>query len=216
MSWIDLSLPLSNSLVRWPGDPEIALTKITSLKEGDTVNLSSLSMGVHSGTHVDAPLHYLEGGVSVELLDLETLIGPAWVAHFPQASEIGVEELASTAIPQGAERILIRTRNSESWTRPSAPFQEDFVAITETGARRLVESGVRLVGVDYLSVAPWEAAEATHRILLSAGVIIVEGLDLSGVADGEYDFICLPLRLMGAEAAPARAVVRASEPRPSH
>jgi arylformamidase len=208
MAWQDISLPISDTLVRWPGDPDIEIKRVASLEDGDPVNVSMLSMGVHAGTHVDAPLHFLDNASPVDFMDLEALIGPARVVHLTQEGHIGAEQLNSVGLPPATERLLFRTRNSDRWTHPSAPFDERFVAIAEDGARWLVDHGVRLVGVDYLSVAPWEASEATHRILLSAGVVIVEGLDMTGVSAGAYDLICLPLKLMGAEGSPARAVLR--------
>jgi arylformamidase len=143
----------------------------------------------------------------VDRLDLELLVGPALVVHVLEASSLSADLLESLELPPGTERILFRTRNSELWARHSHKFDEDFVAITEDGARWLVARGFRLVGVDYLSVAPFHDPVPTHQILLRAGLIVVEGLDLGQVAPGKYRFICLPLKLANGDGAPARAIL---------
>jgi arylformamidase len=163
------------------------------------------------GTHVDAPAHFIPGGAGIESLDLNVLIGPALVVEAGQVQAISAEVLDGLAIPAGTQRLLLRTANSRLWRRPENQFVEDFVAITADGARWLVEHGVRLVGVDYLSVAPFHDLVPTHQILLSAGVIPVEGLDLSHVEPGPYQLICLPIKMAGSDGAPARAVLITEE-----
>jgi len=206
----DISLPISESLVTWPGDPPIHITQPYHLDKGDEATVSRLDMGAHTGTHVDAPVHYIPGGSGVNELDLHTLVGPALVVHALEADALSADVLDALPIPPGTERVLFRTRNSEAPSeliRQEGQFSEDFVAITEDGARWLVECGVRLVGVDYLSVGPYQSGAATHRTLMQAGVIPVEGLDLSGVPAGIYQLVCLPLRIVGADGAPARAIL---------
>jgi arylformamidase len=188
---VDVSVPVRPGMIVYPGDPEVRLERLSSIADGDVVNLSRLDLGVHSGTHVDAPLHFVDGGPSVETLPLEVLVGPCVV----------VEGLDPAAVPPGAERVLFKTPNSRLWERDE--FSEDFVALDGEAARTLVERGVRLVGIDYLSIADEEA----HRILLGSGVVAVESLDLREVEPGEYRLVCAPLKLVGAEGAPARVLL---------
>jgi arylformamidase len=207
MAIYDISLPISESLAVWPGDPGIRITQPSHLDRGDAATVTRLDMGAHTGTHVDAPAHFIPGGSGVDALDLDVLVGPARVVHALEGDVLSTEVLGGLQIPSGTERVLFRTRNSERWARGAREFAEDFVAITEGGARWLVERGVRLVGIDYLSVGPFSAPAPTHRVLLRAGVILLEGLNLSGVAAGVYQLVCLPLRILGAEGAPARAIL---------
>ena len=203
----DLSLPISESLVVWPGDSPVRITHTSHLDRGDRATVSRLDMGAHTGTHVDAPAHFVPGGSGVDSLDLNVLVGPAAVIHAPKADALSADVLAGLGIPAGTERVLFRTRNSERWACDERKFDEDFVAITEDGARWLVARGVRLVGVDSLSVGPYADTVPTHQILLCAGVVVVEGLDLSGVGPGVYQLVCLPLKIVGADGAPARAIL---------
>ena len=204
----DISLPISPDLPVWPGDPPIALTRVERIADGALANVTRLEMGAHTGTHVDAPDHFLDDGRMVTGLDLAVLTGACLVLHLPD--EVGLVtagELARAGLPDGVQRLLLRTRNSQRWARGEPTFQTDFTAISADGAAWLVAHGIRLVGVDYLSVAPYAAPLDTHRILLQAGVVVVEGLDLSSVPGGQYDLYCLPLKLAGAEGAPARAIL---------
>jgi arylformamidase len=203
----DISLPISPELPVWPGDPSVVLERFARIEDGETANVSRIAMGVHTGTHVDAPYHFLADGSKVEHMQLKILIGRAYVVHLPEADVITAEVLQAADIPPRTRRLLFKTRNSNHWSNNTAGFQKDFVALSADGANYLVERGVRLVGVDYLSVAPFDAAVPTHQILLRSEVIIVEGLNLSQVAQGRYTLYCLPLFLKGAEGAPARAIL---------
>jgi arylformamidase len=207
MTYYDISLPISESLVTWPGDPPLRITQPAHLERGDDYTVSRLEMGAHTGTHVDAPAHFVIGGRGVDELDLDALIGPACVVHVLAADALTADVLAGLPIPAGTERVLFRTRNSAQWLREAQTFVEDYVAIVEDGARWLVERGIRLVGVDYLSVGAFDRPAPTHEVLLHAGVVVVEGLDLNDIAPGSYDLICLPLRIVGGDGAPARAVL---------
>jgi arylformamidase len=207
MSIYDISLSVSESLVVWPGDPPISVTQVSHLDRGDHATISCLEMGVHTGTHVDAPAHFVRGGAGVDTLDLGALVGLALVAEVRDADMITADVLAELAIPLGAERVLFRTRNSNLWAQGQPEFDENFVAISEDGARWLVGRGIRLVGVDYLSVAPFGASVPTHTMLLQAGVVVVEGLNLRGIRPGMYQLVCLPLKIEGADGAPARAIL---------
>lgn len=207
MSIYDISLSISESLVIWPGDPPVSVTQVSHLDRGDHATVSRLEMGTHTGTHVDAPAHFVRGGAQVDTLDLNTLVGLALVADARAADALTADVLAELAIPLGAERVLFRTRNSSLWARGAQEFEQDFVAITEDGARWLVERGIMLVGVDYLSVAPFGASKPTHEMLLQAGIVVAEGLNLSGIRPGMYRLVCLPLKIEGAEGAPARVIL---------
>ena len=212
----DISLVISESLIVWPGDPGVKITQTSHLDKGtvpagtarcDVATVTRLDMGAHTGTHVDAPCHFVPGGLGVDALDLEILVGPALVVQALEADALSADVLEELAIPPGAERVLFRTRNSDRWVRGEREFYENFVAITEDGAHWLVERGVRLVGIDYLSVGPFDEPVPTHQILLRAGVIAVEGLNLSGIAPGVYQLVCLPLKIAGSDGAPARAIL---------
>ena len=203
----DISLPISESLVVWPGDPPVRITQPLHLDRGDEATVSHLDMGAHTGTHVDAPAHFVPGGSGIDALDLNALVGPALVVHALEADALSAEVLAMLPIPCGTERVLFRTRNSELWARGERAFQEGFVAITEDGACWLIERGVRLVGVDYLSVAPFDDVTPTHRALLQAGIVPLEGLNLSGIEPGVYQLVCLPLKIVGSDGAPARTIL---------
>ncbi len=204
----DISLPVSPSLPVWPGDPAIVLEQISSIESGAEYNLTKLNSSVHIGTHVDAPLHFLRDGRSVDQLPLDVLTGLCYVVQLPDGVDaITAEVLDGIPLAEGTTRILFGTRNSHGWASGETEFQPDFVAITEDGAEWLVARGVQLVGVDYLSVAPYEDTVPTHRVLLQANIIVVEGLNLSQVPRGFYDLYCLPLKLVGVEGAPARAIL---------
>jgi arylformamidase len=208
MKIFDISLTISPDLPIWPGDTPLELELVDSMDEGAHNNVSRLSTGVHIGTHVDAPHHFLNDGRTIEQLPLEVLTGPCYVIQLPDGVEaITAEALDGMSLPGESTRILFGTSNSRFWSRGETEFQEDFVAITEDGASWLVERGVQLVGIDYLSVAPFGDSTPTHRVLLQAGVIVLEGLNLSAVPRGFYDLYCLPLKLYGAEGAPARAIL---------
>jgi len=207
MRVIDISLPISESLAVWPGDPSIRITHPSHLDRGDMLTITRLDMGAHTGTHVDAPAHFVANGLGVDAIDLNTLVGPTLVIHAPEADALSAGVLAELSIPPGTERVLFRTRNSHQWARGGNEFFTDFVAITEDGARWLVEHDVRLVGVDGLSVGTFADPIPAHLVLLRAGVVAVEGLNLSAVAAGVYQLVCLPLRIVGADGAPARVIL---------
>ena len=209
MSIFDISLTISPKLPVWPGDPAIRFHQLSDMDKGDTCNVTHISMSVHAGTHVDAPHHFMNNNHTVEDLDLNILTGQAYLVEFPhQVDEISFEILDGASIPVGVERLLIKTRNSEIWNRGEKEFYEEFVAINNDGADWLVQKGIKLVGVDYLSVAPFGDSEPTHRTLLASGVIALEGLNLSQVSAGYYDLYCLPLKLSNSDGAPARVILK--------
>lgn len=202
----DISVDISPHMPVWPGDPPVELERVKAIASGANANVSHLSCGVHIGTHVDAPLHFIDGGPAVESLPLKLLTGRAYVVHVPRATVLDEATLESAGLPPRTRRVLFRTRNSELWAREK-DFQTDFVAVDASGARWLVRKGIQLVGVDYLSVAPYGQSKETHRLLLEAGVVVIEGLDLSRVSQGRYSLYCLPLKLLGSDGAPARAIL---------
>ena len=208
MTIYDVSLTISPNLPTWPGDPALVLELFESMDKGAHANVTKFSSSVHLGTHVDAPHHFLNDGRTADTLPLDVLTGPCYVAQLPDGiDEISSEVLGRTEITSEMKRVLFGTRNSHLWARGESKFQTDFVAITEDGAEWLVEHGVQLVGIDYLSVAPYGDSVPTHTVLLKAGVIVVEGLNLSQVMRGFYDLYCLPLKIAGCDGAPARAIL---------
>jgi arylformamidase len=204
----DISLPISPGLPVWPGDPTVVLERVSSMDLGAHDNVSRLACSVHAGTHVDAPNHFLNDKRTVETLSIDMLIGPVLVVQIPE--DVGVitaAVLQKVEIPSGTLRLLFRTRNSNLWKHSVKEFSPDFVGVSQDGAEWLVSSGVQLVGIDYLSIAPYKQSIPTHRALLEPGVVILEGLDLSTVSPGVYTLYCLPLKLMGSDGAPARAIL---------
>lgn len=206
-TFYDISLPISESIVVWPGDKSVTITQPKHLERGDDGTVSHLSLGAHVGTHVDAPAHFIKNGSLVNDIDLNILIGPAMVVEALDTDVLSAGVIKNLSISDGIERVLFRTRNSEQWETNYHEFNKDYVGITEDGALWLVSKGIRLVGMDYLSVATFDEVTTTHRSLLQAGIVLVEGLNLSRIAAGIYDFICLPLKIEGAEGAPARAIL---------
>lgn len=204
---IDISVALQTEMPTWPGSPGFKLESIMNLENGEEANVSCLEMDIHTGTHIDAPHHFIQSGATVEAISLNTLVGSATVVELPEAEAITAEILQALQIPAKTSRLLFHTRNSNLWQQGITQFQKDFVALTTDAAQWIVDHRIQLVGVDYLSVQRFYDSPLTHEILLKAGVVIVEGLNLSGVRSGIYQLICLPLKLIGAEGAPARAVL---------
>ncbi len=212
MAIYDISVQISpGATPTYPGDPGIEIESWAAISKGDAANVTMLHFGAHTATHVDAPAHFIEGAHGVPSLALETLIGEVRVVEIPaEAHAIEAGHVAASEL-HGATRVLFKTRNSAFWENPQGKFREDFTYITPDAARLLVECGVKVVGIDYLSVEKFKSEDfATHKTLLSQGVIIIEGLDLRGVVAGVYELICLPLKIVGGsgDGAPARVVLR--------
>jgi len=194
-------------MTHWPGNPPVRIERVQDMDRGAHSNVSLLSMGSHTGTHVDAPIHFLKSGKGVDAMPFEAANGPARVIEIRSPDVIGTAELLGRGIRRG-ERVLFKTRNS-SRRRPYAAFTETFVYLSTEAGCELAARGVRTVGVDYLSVGGYhENGAEIHRVLLGAGIWIIEGLDLSGIAPGRYDLACLPLRIVNGDGAPARAMLR--------
>ncbi len=196
MEIFDVSVPIRTGMVTYPGDPTVRLERWSSIGEGAVANLSRLDFGVHTGTHIDAPLHFIDGAAGAEKLPLDVLVGPCVV--------VGTEGLSLddvTPVPEGAERVLFKTPNSELWAQNE--FPEEFAHLDGEAAQLLVNHGVKLVGVDWLSVGDEDA----HHVLLEAGVVPIEGLDLRGIETGDYFLVAAPLKIEGSDGAPARVLL---------
>lgn len=198
----DISIPISPDMPVWPGDVNAEITPASRISEGAGSNVSILRFSTHCGTHVDPPLHFIEGGDSVDQLPLDVLVGECLV-HKVESPVIRIEDLEG--IPEGLERIIFKTGNSELWDKPG--FQADYAYLDADAAEWLVNRGIRLVGTDYLSVDKMNSGHMTHICLLHAGVVILEDLDCSEVPRGMYTLVCLPLRIKGGDGAPARAIL---------
>jgi arylformamidase len=212
----DVSVPISAEMPVYPGDPGVEIRQWAAIADGDAANVSLLHFGAHTGTHVDAPSHFIEGASKVDSMPLDALVGRARVMLMPDEVEaINASHLSAQSI-EGVTRIIFKTRNSAFWSDTTNGFRQDFTHITPDAARALVQSGVRLVGMDYLSVEKFQSERhETHEILLSNGVVIVEGLDLREVPAGDYELICLPLKIAfgTGDGAPARAILRTIDAR---
>jgi arylformamidase len=209
--WIDVSVPLRDGIAIFEGDPTFHLERAFSIAGGALCNVSRLDMGVHTGTHLDAPIHFIDGAPASETIPLEAGIGAAWVVDATGISDaaIGVDDLARLDIPDDETRLLFKTRNSALWGVPQ--FSTAFIGIDGPAAQALADRGIRLVGIDYLSIAPLGDPVDTHKALLGARIAILEGIDLRKVEPGPVELLCLPIALMGSDGVPARALVR---PRP--
>ncbi|MFN2532322.1 MAG: cyclase family protein [Pyrinomonadaceae bacterium] len=207
----DLSVPLRAEMPTYPGDPEIKILQWSTLESGANANVSQLNFGAHTGTHVDAPAHFLRDGEKVEFLPLDVLIGKVEVVEVPNDFEVIRQDFLQEVWKAGTRRVLFKTRNSRFWADSENSFREDYTYLDLSGAQFLVEQGICLVGIDYLSIEQFGTARfETHRLLLSHKVVIIEGLNLDQIAAGEYELICLPLRIRGGsgDGAPARVVLR--------
>lgn len=206
---IDISLPIGPDLLVWPGNPSVSVTPHERIADGDEANVSELHIGTHTGTHVDPPVHFVEGASGVDAVPLDVLIGPCVVADARgHRGALGADDLASLDLPPGADRVLLRTDNSDLWRALPAPFPDEFVCLSAEGARWVVDRGIRLIGTDFLGIEQRGATgHPVHIELLSKGVTIVEGLDLGEVEPGAYRLTVLPLRIVDGDGGPARATL---------
>jgi arylformamidase len=207
---LDVSVPLIPGMPTWPGDGVVRHSPLQRIASGHHANVTQLEHTSHTGTHLDAPWHYLDDAPRLESIAIERLIGPCYVADLTQLDRhVSDADLAAAGIPSGMSRLLLKTRNSAIWADPTHAFKKDFLAVTPSGARWLVENGIDLIGVDYLSVEAFDGDGETHRTLLGAGLVIVEGLDLREVEAGAHHLTCLPLRIGDLDGAPCRVVLDA-------
>lgn len=206
-NWIDVSVPIHSGMVHWPDNPPIEIERVQDMTKGDIANVSKLSMGIHTGTHMDAPLHFFKDGRSIDTMPLSATLGRARIIEISDTESIKPDELKPYNIQLG-ERVLFKTINStQNWK--TNEFVKNFVYISHEAAQYLAKLQVQVVGVDYLSVGGYSKdGPETHHALLGAGIWIIEGLNLSQVKAGPYDLICLPLKMVGSEGAPARAIVK--------
>ena len=205
--WKDVSVPLRDGMAHWPGDPECHIKRVNRMEDGAVCNLTHISMSAHTGTHMDAPRHFIADGLTMEQMPLEAVMGRCRVFELDCEGQITADDLKKLKfVPR--QRVLFKTRNStRNWAMKE--FDKDFISIRKDAAQYLVEQGVVTVGVDYLSIGGYgKDVVETHQIMLGAGIWVIEGLDLSGIKDGYYEMICLPLKIEGADGAPCRVVLR--------
>jgi arylformamidase len=210
-TYYDISISIHPDIPVWEGDPSVIIHSAASIERGDIANVSRLEIGAHTGTHIDAPVHFVPGRKGIDALDLDTLIGPAYVADLIDvAHEIHGHDFGRANIPQGTVRLLCQTSNSSIWSKSPLAFDPNFVGISPDGAQWLIDRGIKLVGVDYLGVERFDSVgngAPTHHLLLENELVIVEGLDLSDIPAGEYELICLPVKIKNSDGAPCRAIL---------
>lgn len=204
--WIDVTTTITNGMVHWPGDAEVVISKTSSIEKGDEANVTALCFSAHVSTHVDAPRHFIAGGKDVTEIDLNAMLGLAKVFSIQNTETINLDEIKNFKISEG-DRVLFRTRNSnKDW--PKLPFLKNHVYLETDAASYLCDKGIACVGIDYLSISGEKNAAEVHKLLLQKEIVIIEGLMLDEVDDGDYEMICLPLKIAGADGAPARVIVR--------
>jgi arylformamidase len=205
----DITIPISQDTPVWTGDKEVKIYRDRSIAAGADYNVSLLEMGVHTGTHMDAPFHVIDGGRTVDQIPLEQLIGRTQVVVVPPEIEsIDADFLSNCGLPEDGKRVLFKTRNSKFWNDQPLRFREDFIGVDASGANWLIENSVILAGIDWFSISPMTDLRTPHEILLKGGAIVLENLDLRKVPTGSYELICLPLKLTGTDGAPVRAILR--------
>lgn len=211
MKIIDISVPITNTLPVWPGDPSVDLAKVSSITKGDSANVTRITMSVHTGTHIDAPKHFIDSDITVDQIPLKKLIGEVLVIEIDSQFNVISDAVLKThpEIYQlnQTKKVLFHTRNSRLWKQYPDSFEQKYVGIDTSGARYLQQFNLELIGIDYLSIAPFDDTDLPHQILLSGGSILLEGLDLSDVPGGFYKLYCLPLNILGCEGSPARVIL---------
>ena len=211
MKILDISIPIRPEMVVWPGDPQVQINKLSSIKKGDHSNLSQISMSLHTGTHIDSPKHFLENGKTIDQIPLEKLIGKVLVIAINENVRV-IDKSVLLSHPmvtdlKKSKKVLFRTRNASHYDMKQGKFSEEYVGINQSGAQFLAECNLDLIGVDYLSVASFNDTEAPHKILLDKEIVLLEGINLKEVSPGFYDLYCLPLPISGSDGAPARAIL---------
>ena len=208
MKIIDITLPLSNQTLVWEGDQGITIEQTAFIKKGSDFNISRAEFGVHAGTHIDAPYHLNDQGYSVDMISLDKLIGKVQVLQIDESINLITKEvLLGSGFKKGTERLLLKTKNTQSWINNPHQFVHDYAAIDSIAAAFLADAGIKFVGIDYLSISPFDDLKAPHQILLNAGIVILENAYLVNVEAGEYTLYCLPLYLVGTDGAPVRAIL---------
>ena len=204
---IDISVRVDKDTPIWAGNLYPKTTSLSNMIDGDTYNETSLEMNMHTGTHVDAPLHFIEDGQSIDQMDTDIFIGTAFVVSLPDVKKITSKDLDRIDLPQNISRLLFKTTNSLLWDKKDSAFVKDYVGITKDVADWIVSKNINLVGIDYLSISTFKETVEVHNILLKEGIAILEGINLNEVEEGDYELVCLPLKITNAEAAPTRAVL---------
>jgi len=212
MKIYDISIPISNEMIVWPGDPPVNIRTISSIAKGDDANVSLVQMSVHTGTHIDAPKHFLESGQTTDQIPISQFSGKTLVLEIDPNEELITSSVLTRHpdwdLVKQSKKVLFKTKNSSLWQTQPHLFFRNYVGIDKSGAETLAELDLELIGVDYLSIAPFSDTTQPHNILLSKGIILLEGIDLSDVPPGFYEMICLPLSFSGVEGAPARAILK--------
>jgi arylformamidase len=204
----DISLVIEPGMPVWPGDDPVNLLRKQKIEDGKNANVSFLGLSVHTGTHIDAPYHFLQGGYTVDQIPLDLLVGESQIIRVPETARwIDAQVLENAGIKTGIMRVLFKTSNSDYWQRNEMEFKKEFVAITDDGAKWIVDHGIKTVGIDYLSIAPFGNSRPTHRTLLNANTLIIEGVNLSNIDPGIWMMYCLPLKLKNSDGAPARVIL---------
>ncbi|MDO8231955.1 MAG: cyclase family protein [bacterium] len=207
MKILDISLPLSPHTPHWPTDTSTRLWQTSCIADGAHSNDTHMETSLHAGTHYDAPLHFLPEGKSIDKIDLSVFMGPTYLAHMPKVKSISEHDLEKLRLPKGTSRILFKTANSKRWGSNDAEFNKEYVGLTAGAAQWLVKNKIKLVGIDYLSVAAFDEIVPVHKTLLGKGIAILEGLDLRKAKEGKYELIAFPLLIPGSEASLVRAVL---------
>lgn len=210
--YYDISVPISTATTTWPGDPKVAVRQVASIANGDESNISLIRICVHTGTHIDAPRHFLDDGKTIDQIVLKKLVGPTLVMQINEDIDVITGEVLKQhplfrSLEQ-VKKVLFKTRNSHYWYDGVNEFREDYVGLDQTAAQLLAERDMELVGVDYLSIATFKTTETPHKILLRKEVVLLEGIDLNAVPEGRYELICLPLLIRGCEGSPVRAILK--------
>ena len=204
---IDISVPLSPELPVWPNDQKVEIFQQSSIKIGEAFNLTNIKISSHTGTHIDAPLHFIENGNPIEKIPLDKLIGKCQVIDCRGLKKITANDLEKSNIPVGTEKLLIKTDNSILWENPKHTFKKDYCALTADAAQWVADNNIHLIGIDYASIQLYTDPPDTHVILLSNEIVILENIDLRFVEPNEYRLICLPIKINGVEGTVARVVL---------
>ena len=211
MKIYDISVPITPDMPVWPGDPAVDLQQVSAISSGESANVTHLFMSAHTGTHIDAPKHFIDNGKTIGQIPLEKLVGEVLVMQIDDSENV-ISDLVLQSHPgidllEDAQKVLFRTRNSKLWHQSPSEFRKDYVGIDASGAEFLANIGLDLIGIDYLSIAPYDETLTPHQILLAEDIVLLEGLDLSNVPTGIYELYCLPIHLPGCEGAPARVIL---------
>jgi len=204
---IDVSIPVHNKMPFWPGGKGVRLSQLRKIGPKSLYNNCHLSCDVHTGTHIDAPKHFVKHGITIDQLDIDTLVGPCQVISLEDCDKITAVDLKRSKIRKETTRLIVKTSNSKLWKNPLNSFNKNFVAFTRDAAEWLVSKKIALLGIDYLSVQRFYDGPQVHQILLRSNIVLVEGLDLSKVGPGIYNLVCLPIKLQGSDGAPARVIL---------